>query len=220
MSLKIEKISVELIDKMGDDMRVANVARVSFAKWKDVPIEDADIKLVKFLAKHGHWSPFAHCFLSVRIAVPLWMARQLVKHQVGLSWNEESRRYIKTEPSFWIPDEFHQVPDGSIKQGCAGKHTDSETFRRDLILTSKRAVHNYKRHIEMGVAPEEARFFLPLNTMTHIVWSGSLMAMCRVVKQRSEEHAQLGVREFAEQLATIIRANFPHAMAALLNQEE
>lgn len=219
MSLKLEKISVEFIDKMGDDKRVANVARVSFAKWKDGLITDDDIRLVKFLAKHGHWSPFAHCFLSVRIAVPLWMARQLVKHQVGLSWNEESRRYIKTEPSFWIPEEFHQVPDGSIKQGCAGKHTNSETLRNDLILSSKRAVREYKRHIAMGVAPEEARFFLPLNTMTHIVWSGSLMAMCRIVKQRADPHAQLGVQEFAVQLAAIIKANFPQAMAALLEQE-
>ena len=218
MTLKTEPINVEYIDHMGGDQRVSNVARVSFAKWKTGLIDDDDVRLIKFLAKHGHWSPFAHCFLSVRIAVPLWMARQLVKHQVGLSWNEESRRYIKTDPSFWIPSEFHSVPDGSIKQGCGDVHPDSAELVEELIMESKRHARRYKKHIKKGVAPEEARFFLPLNTMTHIVWSGSLMAFCRVVKQRSDSHAQLAIREFAHKLAPIIRARFPHAMAALLEQ--
>ena len=218
MSLKIEKIAVELIDSMGSDQHVSNVARVSFAKWKSGSIDSDDVRLIKFLAKHGHWSPFAHCFLSVRIAVPLWMARQLVKHQVGLSWNEESRRYIKTDPSFWIPDVFHSVPEGSIKQGCAGIHPESDKYRDELILESKRHARRYKKHIAEGLAPEEARFFLPLNTMTHIVWSGSLMAFCRVVKQRSDAHAQLAINEFASLLAPIIKSKFPHAMSALLEQ--
>lgn len=218
MSLKIERISVEYLAHMGNDQYVSNVARVSFAKWKSGIIDDDDVRLIQYLAKHGHWSPFAHCFLSVRIAVPLWMARQLVKHQVGLSWNEESRRYIKTEPSFWIPEVFHSVPEGSIKQGCAGVHKDSNEFQAELISESKRAVRRYKKHIDRGLAPEEARFFLPLNTMTHIVWSGSLMAFCRVVKQRSDAHAQLAIQEFAHKLAPIIRSKFPHAMSALLEQ--
>ena len=95
-------MDVELIDKMGSDLSVVNAARVSFAKIKD-ELDDNDEKLIKYLAVHGHWSPFAHASLSFRIKAPVFVARQLVKHQVGLSWNEVSRRYVSDKPEFYIP---------------------------------------------------------------------------------------------------------------------
>ena len=106
-------MKVDLIDKMGSDLTVVNAARVSFAKKSDwdhsIPfaegneLKDSDAKLIKYLAKHNHWSPFAHASLQFRVKAPIFVARQLVKHQVGLVWNEISRRYVDSEPEFYIP---------------------------------------------------------------------------------------------------------------------
>lgn len=216
--MKTSKINVEYIDHMGDDQRVANVARVSFAKWKDTELDDKDAKLIKFLADHGHWSPFAHSFLTIRMEIPLFLSRQLVKHQVGLSWNEESRRYIDNEPSFYIPDAIHQRPDGSIKQGSAEVCYNSGYFIKIIEQNSERCLAQYNEMLDAGVAPEEARMALPLNTMTNVVWSGSLMAMARIVSQRIDPHAQLAAQEFAKLLQEIVEDKFPVAMKALLKQ--
>ena len=222
--MHIEKITVEYLDHMGDDLRVANVARVSFAKWKE-EFDHRDKGLLEYLATglpveerenfeamakaHTHWSPFAHCFLSVRVGAPLFLARQLVKHQVGLSWNEESRRYISNEPSFWFPETIHERPEGSIKQGSAGVHPKQEALQESIRQSSKSALSLYQSLLGEGMAPEEARMVLPLNTMTHWVWSGSLMAFIRVYLQRVDSHAQLAAQEFADKLEPVLEENFP-----------
>ena len=116
-------MDVELIDKMGSDLSVVNAARVSFAKIKD-KFEDKDEKLIKYLAVHGHWSPFAHASLSFRIKAPVFVARQLVKHQVGLSWNEVSRRYVDDKPHFYVPFMWRKRPDKNIKQGSSDEEIE------------------------------------------------------------------------------------------------
>ena len=106
-------------DSMGSDLSVVNAARVSFANKHRKLQGDKDEKLIKYLAKHGHWSPFAHCTMQFHIVAPIFVARQLVKHQVGLAWNEVSRRYVDTEVEFYMPKEWRARPDKSIKQGSA-----------------------------------------------------------------------------------------------------
>ena len=116
-------MNVELIDKMGSDLSVVNAARVSFAKIKD-KFDNKDERLIKYLAEHNHWSPFAHASMSFRIKAPVFVARQLVKHQVGLSWNEVSRRYVDSKPEFYIPFMWRKRPDESIKQGSSKEEVE------------------------------------------------------------------------------------------------
>jgi thymidylate synthase (FAD) len=178
--MKIVKQSVELVDSMGSDLSVVNAARVSFAKeseWEVYCDEndcaydklgDKDVKLINYLASHGHWSPFGHAFLSFRIKAPIFVARQLVKHQVGLCWNEVSRRYVDDEPEFYFPEVWHKRPDASIKQG-SGEEFSPTVNLAWLIGSSylvEGALEYYNKMIKAGIAPEEARMVLPLNTMT------------------------------------------------------
>ena len=116
--MKIVPMSVELVDHMGSDLSVVNAARVSFAKVSE-EFTDKDNKLINYLAKHNHWTPFTHAFVSLRIKAPIFVARQLVKHQVGLAWNEVSRRYVDEEPEFWFPTEWRGRPE-NMKQGSSG----------------------------------------------------------------------------------------------------
>lgn len=228
----IKPIEVEYIDHMGSDKRVTNVARVSFNKWEDESndITARDRGLIGYLATglpsserdnwelrahaHTHWSPFAHCFLSIRCGAPIFLARQLVKHQVGLSWNEESRRYISDEVDFWLPEAVHEKP-SNAKQG-RGKVMLASTQMRAIMKDETECAYSaYKALLSYGVAPEEARMVLPLNSMTHWVWSGSLMAFMRVYSQRIDGHAQLAAQEFAGKLGGILKGYFPESFKQL-----
>jgi thymidylate synthase (FAD) len=227
--LKIVPQSVELIDSMGSDLSVVNAARVSFAKesewqlkednqgWVDEVLSEQDQKLIKYLATHNHWSPFAHAFLSFRIKAPIFVARQLVKHQVGLSWNEVSRRYVDDEPEFYMPAVFHARPDASIKQGSGKVHFLSDQVYDAIAGQAGDALYVYKTLINDGVAPEEARMVLPLNTMTEWVWSGSLMAFARVCKQRLDSHAQGATQEVAQKINELVPSEFTHSWKALVD---
>jgi thymidylate synthase (FAD) len=208
-------ISVELVDSMGSDATVANVARVSFAKSVKT-LQDQDVRLIKYLAKHGHWSPFAHCFVQFRIKAPIFVARQLVKHQVGLSWNEESRRYIDSEPEFYIPKVLRVRAD-NVKQGSGGALRDSDCYVLHIRNNSVDSLLDYNNLLQAGVAPEQARMVLPLNTMTEWIWSGSLMAFARVCQQRLDPHAQKECRDVAECIAGELETLFPHSFAALMD---
>ena len=228
----IKPIEVEYIDHMGSDKRVTNVARVSFNKWEDESndITARDRGLIGYLATglpsserdnwelranaHTHWSPFAHCFLSIRCGAPIFLARQLVKHQVGLSWNEESRRYISDEVDFWLPEAVHEKP-SNAKQGSGKVMLSSAQMRAIMEDETECAYSTYKALLSYGVAPEEARMVLPLNSMTHWVWSGSLMAFMRVYSQRIDGHAQLAAQEFAGKLGGILKGYFPESFKQL-----
>lgn len=207
-------MKVELIDWMGSDLSVINAARVSFHKFHEV-IQEGDEKLINYLAKHGHWTPFAHAFLSFRIKAPIFVARQLVKHQVGLAWNEVSRRYVDDEPEFWFPEVWRGKP-VNAKQGSSGE-VDYHMFLWD----SKRnvvelALYEYLHMVKMGVAPEQARMILPQNTMTEWIWSGSLAAFARVCKLRLDPHAQEETRSIAESIRGLVPDTFKHSWSALL----
>ena len=212
----IEPISVELVDHMGNDLRVANVARVSFNKWKE-EFDDKDAKLCKYLADHNHWTPFAHCQVSVRVNAPIFLARQLVKHQVGLVWNEVSRRYVDSDPTFYIPEKLHGRPDNK-KQGSGDVHYDSKVWLDSFPDNIREYLRIYKWMISDGVAPEEARMVLPLNTNTQWIWTGSLAAFARIYNQRKDGHAQLAAQEFADKLGEVVTPLFPVCWGLLTDE--
>lgn len=214
----VNTTKVELISSMGTDLNVVNAARVSFANRQSELNLEKDTKLLNYLAKHGHWSPFAHTSITVRCSVPIFLARQLVKHQVGLTWNEESRRYIDSELEFYVPPVLHTRPTNA-KQG-RGDAIPHKRLQEDWIERSSHEANGiYKILLTSGVAPEEARMVLPLNTMTNYYWTGSLMAFARVIQQRSTPHAQLIANEFAQQLSDVVQSVYPESFKALINAQ-
>lgn len=205
---------VECIDFMGSDLTVVNVARVSFAK-ESFEVNAKDEKLIEYLAKHGHWSPFAHCYMQFRIKAPIFVARQLVKHQVGLSWNEVSRRYVDDEPEFYLPSEWRGRA-ANVKQGSS-----DEPVQLDMdyaMVASEAALGAYLALLRAGVAPEQARMVLPQNMMTEWIWSGSLMAFARVCQQRLDSHAQAETREVAVEIDKIGRHLYYNSWKALMGE--
>lgn len=213
MSLPIADVSVEYVSHMGDDTNVVNAARVSFAKEVQ-EFTEKDQGLLNYLADHNHWSPFAHTCISVRCKVPIFLARQLVKHQVGGNWNEESRRYIDGPVEFYIPKVLHHKPE-NVKQGSAGTHEYSKALLHSIEYTTRHSYGVYLDLVELGVAPEEARMVLPLNSMTNFIWTGSLLFMDRVITQRIDGHAQLIAQDFAKKLRDVVRPLYPNSFNAL-----
>ena len=205
-------MKVDFIDKMGSDLSVVNAARVSFAKRKEV-LDEKDDKLIKYLAHWGHWSPFAHATMSFRIKAPIFVARQLVKHQVGLSWNEVSRRYVDDQPEFYMIDEWRSRPDKSIKQGSGDR-----VIKYDINHAVNIAKETYNDMLEEGIAPEMARMILPQNMMTEWIWSGSVYAFSRVCNLRTKSNAQKETGSVAEQKASIMREHYPLCSKYLLDK--
>ena len=217
-------MQVNLIDKMGTDLTVVNAARVSFAKeseWESIPeagpvpglLHNKDEKLISFLAKHNHWSPFAHCSLQFRIKAPIFVARQLVKHQVGLSWNEVSRRYVDYEPEFYTPDTWRGRPLNS-KQGSNGQ-VPVDNSKYDNMMSQLKLF--YETLLNQGVAPEMARMVLPQSMMTEWYWSGTLYAFARVCNLRCEEDTQLESRVVADMIDELVEESFPVSWKYLRN---
>ena len=201
-------IQVALIDKMGSDLSVVNAARVSFSKVH-VKMEYNDEKLIKYLAEHQHWSPFAHTSLQFHIRAPVFVARQLAKHQVGLVWNEVSRRYVKTDPDFWKPDYWRQGAD-DVKQGSTRKKVSSQSVVDHMFSDAERhCADAYNAMISMGVCPEQARAILPQSMYTEWYWTGSLYAFSRVCKLRLAKDAQKETREVATKIAEACQREFP-----------
>jgi thymidylate synthase (FAD) len=212
--MKVSSQSVTLIKFGGSDLDVVNAARVSFHK-ESLELNEKDIKLIGYLAKHNHFTPFAHNSLTFRIKAPIFVARQLVKHAVGGVWNEVSRRYVDEEPEFYLPALLHEKPT-SAKQGAGDVHTKSEVILSGIKNMTWDSLSYYKWLINEGVAPEEARMMLPLNTMTEWWWTGSLMFFARVCKQRLDAHAQSATREVAKLINEQIPQEFQHSWKALM----
>jgi len=229
--LKVSKQSVEYVDHMGTDLTVVNAARVSFAKESDFEydlkhdgrvnerLNPRDVKLINYLAKHSHWSPFAHTSVQLRVNAPIFVARQLVKHQVGGVWNEVSRRYVDDEPEFYFPEVWRGKPENA-KQGSNGAvHPDSlwgfRSSKEDLDSFLEETLQFYKHLLDGGVAPEQARMILPQNTMTEWYWTGSLMFFARVCKQRLDAHVQQETQEVAKMIDGICADLFPVSWNAL-----
>lgn len=201
-------MKVELVDVMGSDASVVNAARVSYAKVAEQYTEEQNEKLIKYLAEHNHWSPFAHAYLSFRIKAPIFVARQLVKHQVGLAWNEVSRRYVDSAPEFYIPSEWRGRPVNS-KQGSNGVVDIGLYVDEQVRLAVDCGLAAYNALLKQGVAPEQARMILPQNMLTEWIWSGSLYAFARVCKLRLKPDAQAETRMVAVQINDICAEKFP-----------
>jgi len=208
-------IEVELIDRMGTDASVVNAARVSFGK-RIKEMSEGDTKLIKYLAQHNHWSPFGHASLQFRIKAPVFVARQLVKHQVGLTWNEISRRYVDTDVEFYEVDKWRGKPINK-KQG-----SDGEVEKQGLCDFCKKRVEDtaleaYQFLIEQGVAPEQARMVLPQSMMTEWYWSGTLYAFARICNLRCAEDAQYETRIVANLINDECENLFPISWIELRN---
>ena len=212
-------MEVELIDHMGTDASVVNAARVSFGK-RIKEMSEGDTKLIRYLAKHNHWSPFGHASVQFRIKAPIFVARQLVKHQVGLTWNEISRRYVDYEPEFYEVDSWRGRPINK-KQGSSEEEIVwiNRSTRTDALQSQVEniALKNYNRMLEAGVAPEQARMILPQSMMTEWYWSGTLYAFARICNLRCAEDAQYETRIVANLINDECERLFPISWIELRN---
>jgi len=212
-------IEVTYVNHMGNDMTVVNAARVSFAKestWDDYNSEteqyvlkNKDRKLVHYLAEHGHYSPFGHCFASFHIKAPIFVARQLVKHKF-LRWNEISRRYVDSKPEFYEPKEWRGRSEDK-KQGSDGV----VDIYMDQDMQWHRQLVAYENLINNGVCPEQARMVLPQSMMTEWYWSGSLDAFADMCNLRCTGDTQLETRLVANQICNSMKEWFPTSWFAL-----
>jgi thymidylate synthase (FAD) len=201
-------MNVNLIDFMGTDLSVVNAARVSFAKESD-EFSDKDAKLINYLAKHNHWSPFGHASLQFRIKAPIFVARQLGKNPVGLVWNEVSRRYVDYEPEFYIPSEWRLKADDK-KQGSS-----DEFIEYNISSTMGYVKETYNNLLKANIAPEMARMVLPQNLYTEWYWSGSLMAFARVCNLRCKPDTQMETQVIADSIDFVASTKFPTSWRAL-----
>jgi thymidylate synthase (FAD) len=214
-----DDMNVKYLYHSGDDLAVANAARVSMAK-ESMELDEDDEKLIKYLAKHNHWTPFAHNSITIRVRAPLPIRTQCFKHKHGFVENEESRRYISSRPTFYIPDFFREAPSASegIKQGSSGVHPDSYDVRREYIDLCCKNIATYEKWIDNGVCPEQARFILPQSTQVNWVWTGSLAAYARVYGLRSDSHAQKEIQWLADRISEVIEPLFPFSWKALTHK--
>ena len=205
-------MNVELIDHMGSDLSIVNAARVSFAKLHEEFDEKSDTRLINYLAKHNHWSPFGHASMQFHIKAPVFVARQLVKHQIGLTWNEVSRRYVDTEVEFYEPTEWRLAAENK-KQGSS-----EETVKYNLAPAHRFAKECYENMLNMGIAPEMARMVLPQSMMTEWYWSGTLYAFARVCNLRCKPDAQKETQNVGWDIDRYARKLFPASWHALRDE--
>lgn len=222
-------MKAEYIDHLGSDLTCVNAARVSMDKessWGGVEFEDGDItvslsekdqKLIKYLARENHFTPFTHAVITLRETVPIFVARQRFKHVVGFTYNEVSRRYVDDEPEFYTPDVWRKRAE-NVKQGSSDEEV---TLNKDGIDIYKyyldHASSLYSHMLKEGVAPEQARMVLPQSMYTSYYVTGSLSAFARAYKLRSDSHSQKEIQMLAEQWDELIRPLFPHSWSALVD---
>jgi len=234
-------IEATYVDHMGSDLSVVNAARVSFGKKSKLvctnivlgtyDMSKGDKKLIKYLAKHKHISPFGHAFASFHVKAPIFVARQLVKHKF-LRWNEISRRYVDEEPEFYVPDVWRGRSadkkqgsegvvnldainsDGDPYEGRFGEGTMNESLEYGL----ESLLQYYKLLLQAGVAPEQARMVLPQSTMTEWYWSGSLDAFAAMCRLRLPADTQQETRVVAQQIDTIMKDLYPVSWVALIGE--
>ena len=236
------QIKVEYLRHSGDDLAVADAARCSFDKESDWEyytesgvstgeikgLKVSDAKLIKYLASHQHTSPFNHCFLTVRVTAPVFVARQLVKHKF-MPWNEVSRRYVKDDPVFYEPEGW-RVSAENVKQGSSAEFVDISSIEYAADKDSgncvsfpfevnRYALATYRHLLSIGVCAEQARMVLPQSMLTTWIWSGSLGAFCDMLNLRLDSHTQAETRVVAQQVAEIIKELFPVSYEALVKEK-
>lgn len=220
----------QLVSHMGDDLSVVNAARVSFDKTSEYEnvftmiafgdpgvLKAEDEKLIRYLAKHDHWTPFAHTSISLRMSAPLPIRTQCFKHKQGFVENEESRRYISTLPELFVPEAFRSAPTGSAKQGSSGEHRDSDRWKHVYKDQCKRMILLYDTMVTEGVCPEQARFVLPQGCEVNWIWTGNLYAFANFYLKRTDPHAQREIQDLARMVGQIIEPLFPISWKALTN---
>lgn len=230
----MSEIKVEYLDHMGNDLDVVNAARVSFSKTSEFVDEEGflglvpadyvpprkvlskdDTKLINYLAKHDHWTPFAHTALKFRIAAPVPIRTQCFKHKIGMVENEESRRYISTTPEIFIPEFFRSKPEGSIKQGSGEKHEDSSFWLDAYQYQVKACVDTYAAMLADNICPEQARFVLPQGAIVNWIWTGNLVSFANFYNKRTDTNAQKEVQVVAELVGKEVKRIFPISWKAL-----
>ncbi len=245
--MKQSKIEVTPIhpERWGDDLDVVNAARVSFDKesswgYREISqekffselveeLKEEDYKLIHYLAKHKHTSPFNHSFITMRIKAPIFVARQLVKHKF-LPWNEISRRYVDSEPEFYFPDEWRGRPEGGMKQGSSGvidkikwnldafgDRIHEGPIHENVKASLGGSLQLYNTLLKSGVAPEQARMVLPQNMMTEWIWSGTLGAWLDMIKLRRGDGVQEETKEVARIAYGYILQQFPISAEAYVS---
>ena len=237
-------MKVELINKLGNDLTVVDAARVSFDKqseWKkdinssptDKELHEKDIKLIKYLARHNHFTPFTHCSITLRETVPIFVARQRFKHTVGFTYNEVSRRYVDSDPEFYSPEIWRfradNIKQGSDKEGVLDERLDRKIWFVDGVSrvidqttsTPKEVYYTcmktYEALLALNICPEQARMVLPQAMYTSYYVTGSLAAFARAYNLRSEDTAQQEIKELATEWDKIISKLFPESWEALTN---
>lgn len=200
----------------GDDLTVANAARVSFGKRKEV-FDSKDERLIKFLARENHIIPFAHPQVSFHFKAPIFVARQLAKHQVGFAWSEVSRRYVKNDPELYIPEVLRKGSQ-DIKQGSLDEEVEDHYVQKPAYaIAAAAALNAYRKALEAGVCPEQARGLLPQTAYTEWHWTGSLLGWSRVWNLRVKPDAQRETREVVEKIGPTMARLFPVCWEALTN---
>lgn len=212
-------MSVEYIDHMGNDDTVVMAARVSHDKRAETFPPDANHRLIQYLANHGHEIPFAHTAITLRVRAPVAVRAQAFKHKIGFVESEISRRYVSSTPGFFVP-EFRAKAE-NVKQGSGELLNDEkqEQLRETYIAFMQGAQVIYHSFLDMGVAPEQARFLLPQGMMTEWVWTGSLLAFARFYRLRSDAHAQKEIQDLAHEVGAIIADLFPVSWKALTGEQ-
>lgn len=232
-------MQAELISCLGTDLTVVNAARVSFDKESDWEVNHSvrkelsskDAALIRYLAKHNHFTPFTHCMITLRETIPIFVARQRFKHTIGFTYNEVSRRYVDDTPEFYLPDLWRFKAD-NVKQGSRytgltsqevnGKLRDKEEAN-GLIMSPEEiyddCLKTYKQLLSIGVCAEQARMVLPQSMYTSYYVTGSLSAFARAYKLRIDKHAQREIQELAESWNNIIKDLFPVSWKAVINEE-
>ena len=225
--MKKGEINVDLIEHMGDDLTVVRAARVSYANTSDYAgriysgdqchLQQKDVKLIHYLAKHKHTSPFGHGFVTFRVDAPVFVARQLVKHKF-LRWNEISRRYVKYEPEFYEP--YWRSKPKNSKQGSGGPMEISQEAEMMFHATLRNALTTYDMMIKEGVAPEQARSILPQNMMTSWYWSGSLDAWADMCRLRCAKDTQFETQIVASVIYGEMLKLYPVSWGALMENND
>ena len=234
-------MKAEYVDHMGNDLNVVNAARVSFDKVseyivpeknsipecscgrtdycpcagdvdKELPSEDE--RLIKYLARHNHWTPFAHTAITLRMTAPIPIRTQCFKHKAGFVENEVSRRYVSSEPEFYVPV-LRQAAENK-KQGSGEDMKGQAYWTSHYRSWMNQAIGNYLSLIDNGVCEEQARFVLPQGVLTEWIWTGNLASYARFCKQRLDPHAQKEIQELAKMVSEIIEPLFPVSWAALM----
>jgi thymidylate synthase (FAD) len=214
-------MKVTYIEHMGSDLSVVNAARVSFGKQSELVcidrqkgqyiLKEKDVNLIRYLAKHQHKSPFNHAFATFHVKAPIFVARQLQKHEY-MPWNEISRRYVDSEPEFYEPDVWRGRSEDK-KQGSEGV---VDVLEESYTSRQERAIAYYMRLVNVvGVCPEQARMVLPQSMYTEWYWSGSLYAFSKMCSLRLKEDTQLETREIAQQISSVMKDLYPFSWKAL-----